>query len=100
MIPQEIQEIFHAGGHRMILANSSYSSGTALQNNQLSTINQLVKAVDPNGVISGEGAMTKDLIQVARHGFQKCQYNLYCCRLDSSLQLFFVPPPFRFFWLV
>lgn len=65
MIPQEIQEIFHAGGHRMILANSSYSSGTALQNNQLSTINQLVKAVDPNGVISGEGAMTKDLIQVA-----------------------------------
>ena len=70
MIPQEIQEIFHAGGHRMILANSSYSSGTALQNNQLSTINQLVKAVDPNGVISGEGAMTKDLIQVADTDFR------------------------------
>ena len=54
----------------MILANSSYSSGTALQNNQLSTINQLVKAVDPNGVISGEGAMTKDLIQVADTDFR------------------------------
>ena len=49
----------------MILANSSYKSGSDEQNNQLSEMIDIVKKYDPNGVITGEGAMTKDLIEVA-----------------------------------
>ena len=33
-------------------------------------MNDLIKAVDPNGVITGEGAMTKDLIEVADVDFK------------------------------
>lgn len=70
LLPDAIQEIFHAGGHRMILANSSYESGTAQQNAQLEALDQIVKRYDPEGVISGEGAMTRDLIKVADTDFR------------------------------
>ncbi len=70
MIPKEIEDIFHAGGHRMILANSSYESGTTMQNEQLEAMNDIVKRYDSQGVISGEGAMTRDLIQVADTDFR------------------------------
>lgn len=70
LLPDAIQEIFHAGGHRMILANSSYESGTAQQNAQLEALDQIVKRYDPEGVISGEGAMTRDLIKVTDTDFR------------------------------
>ena len=44
--------------------------GTDAINNQLTEMNDLIKAVDPNGVITGEGAMTKDLIEVADVDFK------------------------------
>lgn len=69
-LPQEVRDIFEAGGHKMILANSSYKSGSGRQNEQLSEMNDIVKKYDPNGVITGEGAMTKDLIEIADVDFQ------------------------------
>ena len=69
-VPEEIREIFQAGGHRMLLANSGYESGTEAQNAQLDRMNAIVKRYDPAGVISGEGAMTKDLIEVADVDFR------------------------------
>lgn len=62
VLPTEVRQIFCAGGHEMLLANSSYESGTEAQNAQLDALNAIVKRYDPNGVITGEGAMTKDLI--------------------------------------
>ena len=70
MVPADLRDIFHAGGHRMILVNSSYKSGAEEQNAQLEKLNAIVKSYDPNSVISGEGAMTKDLIQVADVDFR------------------------------
>ena len=64
-IPDAVRDTLEAGGHKMILANSSYKSGSDEQNNQLSEMIDIVKKYDPNGVITGEGAMTKDLIEVA-----------------------------------
>ena len=60
MVPQDVQNIFHAG-KRMLLANSSYKSGSDEQNAQLNEMNRIVKSFDPQGKISGEGAMTKRL---------------------------------------
>ena len=63
VLPTEVRQIFCAGGHEMLLANSSYESGTE-------ALNAIVKRYDPNGVITGEGAMTKDLIEVADVDFR------------------------------
>ena len=67
VLPTEVRQIFCAGGHEMLLANSSYESGTEAQ---LDALNAIVKRYDPNGVITGEGAMTKDLIEVADVDFR------------------------------
>ena len=70
LIPDGVMEILQSGGYKLILANSSYKTGTDAINNQLTEMNDLIKAADPEGVITGEGAMTKDLIEVADVDFK------------------------------
>ena len=53
LVPADLRDIFHAGGHRMILVNSSYKSGADEQNHQLEELDAIVKSYDPQGVISG-----------------------------------------------
>lgn len=65
LLPDSLLEIVQSGGYKLILANSAYSSGTDAVNAQIEAMNALVKAADPGGVITGEGAMTKDLIEIA-----------------------------------
>lgn len=65
LLPDSILEILRSGGYKLILANSSYSTGTDAINAQLVEMNEIIKTADPQGVITGEGAMTKDLIEVA-----------------------------------
>ncbi|WP_322168901.1 efflux RND transporter permease subunit [Acutalibacter caecimuris] len=64
-LPDELAQLAQSGGRKLIIANSAYKSGTSELNAQLGQIGSLIKAVDPTGVVTGEGAMTKDLIQVA-----------------------------------
>ena len=70
LLPDSVTEILQSGGYKLILANSSYKTGTDAINNQLDEMNSDIKAVDPEGVITGEGAMTKDLIEVADVDFK------------------------------
>ena len=70
LLPDSVTEILQSGGYKLILANSSYKTGTDAINNQLDEMNAAIKAVDPEGVITGEGAMTKDLIEVADVDFK------------------------------
>ena len=70
LLPDSVMEILQSGGYKLILANSSYKTGTDAINNQLDEMISLIKAVDPEGVITGEGAMTKDLIEVADVDFK------------------------------
>ena len=70
LIPAEVMETFHAGGMRMILVNSSYAAATDEQNKQIDQMNEIIKSYDKSAVISGEGAMTKDLINVSDTDFK------------------------------
>ncbi len=65
MLPESIAQLAQSGGRKLILANSEYKSGTDELTAQLNEMNSLLKAADPTGVITGEGAMTKDLIEIA-----------------------------------
>jgi predicted RND superfamily exporter protein len=69
LLPGDLTKLAQAGGKKLILANSSYSSGTDAINAELTRMNTIVKAVDPTAVITGEGAMTKDLIEIASVDF-------------------------------
>lgn len=69
-VPEEIKEIFKKDGYSLILANSTYKAATDDQNHQLNKINDIIKSYDPNGYITGEGALTKDLIEIADIDFK------------------------------
>ena len=64
LLPDSIMEILQSGGYKLILANSSYKTGTDAINNQLDEMISSSRP-HPEGVITGEGAATKDLIEVA-----------------------------------
>ena len=61
LLPDSVTQILQSGG---------YKTGTDAINRQLEQMNAYIKAVDPEGVITGEGAMTKDLIEVADVDFK------------------------------
>lgn len=69
-VPEEIKEIFKKDGYSLILANSKYKAATDDQNHQLNQINDIIKSYDSNGYITGEGALTKDLIEIADIDFK------------------------------
>lgn len=70
IIPQDIKDIFHAGGHRLLIVTTAYSPGTDKMNAQVSAITDILKSYDKTGIITGEGAMTKDLITTTDHDFR------------------------------
>lgn len=64
MIPEEIRSICTADGKQMMMVNSKYESTTDEESKQLDQMNSVVKAHDPTGMITGEGALMDDLIQI------------------------------------
>lgn len=73
-VPEEIRDIFKKDGYQLIMVNSAYkaaSNEVAAQIDQLSTI---VKAKDPNACITGEAALTRDLISTANVDFKVTNY--------------------------
>lgn len=69
LLPGDLAQLAQSGGKKLILANSAYKSGTKELTAQLSEMQSLIKAADPTGVITGEGAMTNDLIEIADTDF-------------------------------
>lgn len=69
-VPEEIREIFKQGGYNLILANSSYKSAQDEENEQIDKLIKIVKKYDKNAMISGEGPLTKDLIDISNVDFK------------------------------
>lgn len=71
IIPDDIKSIFVSGGKQLIIANSEYEPATDEQNAQLTEIDKIVKSYDQNALITGEGPMNKDLVNIAATDFEK-----------------------------
>lgn len=69
-IPSDISDMIRQGGKQLILVNSAYDTATGEQNEQLDRISAIVKSYDPGALITGEAAMTKDLITIADNDFK------------------------------
>ena len=70
MIPEALSSLAKTGGKQMLLVNTSYVSATDECNEQLEKLQKIVKSYDPDGLITGEGAMYKDLIDITDHDFK------------------------------
>lgn len=70
-IPASFKEKFEKNGYKQILVNSEYKAATEEGNEQIEEIDQIVKSYDSNGMITGEGALTKDLTEIADRDFDR-----------------------------
>lgn len=68
-IPGDIRNLFVNGGKRMLIVNSRFGTATDEENALLDNINTVIKEYDQNALITGEAAMTKDLIKIADTDF-------------------------------
>lgn len=69
-VPQEVREIFKKDGRQIILVNSRYKTADDDENSQIEQMAEITKKYDPSSQITGEGALTRDLISVANHDFK------------------------------
>lgn len=69
-IPSDIKEIFKQGGYNLLLVNSEYKSASDELNNQILEMTDIVKSYDEDAMVTGEGALTKDLTTIADQDFK------------------------------
>ena len=73
-IPDAIKDIYKKDGYQMLMVNSGYVTASDEVALQLEQLNALVKSYDPGAYITGEPAMTADLITTADVDFQVTNY--------------------------
>ena len=73
-IPEDVRDMLKQGGWQMMLVNSSYETASSEVSDQLQQITAIVKEYDPNALITGEAAMTEDLIQTTAVDFNITNY--------------------------
>ena len=73
-IPEEVKDMLKQDGRQMRLVNSSYETASNEVAQQLQQITAIVKAYDPDALITGEAAMTEDLIQTTAVDFNVTNY--------------------------
>ena len=70
ILPQAILDICQKEGLQMMMINSSFPGASDECNNQVEQLKAVLKKYDPDSLLTGEGVMTKDLIDVTDRDFK------------------------------
>lgn len=70
-IPDILKDRFEQGDYKQILINSKFKAATAEENAQIEMIESIVKRYDKTAILTGEGVLTKDLVDIADRDFNK-----------------------------
>ena len=70
IIPDAILDICKKDGKQLMMVNSVYEAASDELNDQIEKMNSIVKSYDPNAIITGEGAITKDMIITTARDFK------------------------------
>ncbi len=73
-VPEDLKSILKQGGYQLLMVNSSYETASNQVADQLGRLKQIVHRYDPSGYITGEGAMTADLIETSAVDFKVTGY--------------------------
>lgn len=69
VLPDEVRKICANSGYQLMMINSEYSTATDELNAQVDTLKETVRKYSPTAFITGEGVLTKDLIDVTNDDF-------------------------------
>lgn len=73
-IPDEVKDMLKQDGLQMMMVNSSCETASDEAAEQLAAMTEIVKTYDPDAMITGEAAMTNDLIETTAVDFQVTNY--------------------------
>lgn len=70
MIPDSVSEIMKSDKWQMMLVGSEYEVASPEINEQIAELSSILKDYDSNGMLIGEAAATKDLIEITDNDFK------------------------------
>ena len=70
VVPDSITKILKGDQWQMMLVGSDYKVASEEVNDQIDKLTQILKSYDENGMLIGESAATKDLIEITNRDFQ------------------------------
>ncbi len=70
MLPDKLSDNFNQAGYQMLMINSEYQTASSEVNKQVSEIDKIVKSHDPDGKLTGEAVLTKDLTILSDRDFK------------------------------
>jgi predicted RND superfamily exporter protein len=73
-IPDAVKNMLKQDGYQLMMVNSTYSPATDEVSDQLDAMNEILHTYDPDAMITGEGAMYRDLIDTTAVDFQVTNY--------------------------
>ncbi len=69
MIPDAVADICRKGGYELMIINSVYPSSSDESNIQTEKLNGILKKYDESGMLTGEAALSKDLVGITAKDF-------------------------------
>ena len=69
IVPDKILDICKKDGKQLMMVNSVYESASDELNSQIDEMTAIIKSYDPNAIVTGEGAITKDMIVTTNRDF-------------------------------
>lgn len=81
MLSKDVIQIFESEKYQMLLLNSTYGIATDELNEQIGTIQEIIKKYDENAILAGEGPLMKDLINVSDTDFKNVNTSSIICIL-------------------
>ena len=69
IVPDKILDICKKDGKQLMMVNSVYESASDELNSQIDKMTSIIKSYDPDAIVTGEGAITKDMIVTTNRDF-------------------------------
>lgn len=69
IIPTDVKEMLETDNWKLLVVSSKYQIATDEINDLCDKLSTVMKSYDPNGMVIGESACTKDLIEICDHDF-------------------------------
>ncbi len=73
-IPKQLTSNFRTEKHEMFVFMSAYKTGSDEANRQCSAVEKIIKKYSPDGMLVGEAACTRDLIEITNKDFQTVSF--------------------------
>lgn len=74
ILPDNIKKLIDNDKYKLLIINSVYEIASDEINTQVDVINNVVHKYDSNGILAGEGALMKDLVEICVHDFNMVNY--------------------------